>query len=146
MCIRDRDGTYADNHGKLRFLENHDQTRAKAKFPHDSDLINWTAFLYFQKGATLLYGGQETENDVTPSLFDEDKVDWNTGKCLTPLMRKLYEIKKLPVMLTGAYELDTDDAEETIIGRYCSTCLLYTSHCRTGEPCTLPERKKGMKG
>lgn len=29
--------------------------------------------------------------------------------------------KSCPVMLTGAYELDTDDAEETIIGRYCST-------------------------
>lgn len=119
--LNNQDGTYADNYVKLRFLENHDQTRAKEKFPHDSDLVNWTAFLYFQKGATLLYGGQETENDVTPSLFDEDKVDWNTGKCLTPLMKKLYEIKKLPIMMTGAYELETDDAEETIIGRYCGS-------------------------
>lgn len=118
--LNHQDSAYADNYVKLRFLENHDQTRAKEKFPHDSDLVNWTAFLYFQKGATLLYGGQETENERTPSLFDEDKVDWNTGKCLTPLMKRLYEIKKLPVMLEGAYELDTDDAEETIIGRYCS--------------------------
>lgn len=113
-----QDGIYADNYVKLRFLENHDQTRAKFKFPNESDLKNWTAFLYFQKGTTLLYGGQETENTVTPSLFDEDKVDWNTGKCLTPMLKKLYELKKLPILLEGAYELGTDEVGETIIGRY----------------------------
>lgn len=116
--LKFQDGMYPENYVKLRFLENHDQTRAKAKFSGESDLRNWTAFLYFQKGATLIYGGQETENDVTPSLFDEDKVDWNTGKCLTPFMRKLYDIKKMPIVLEGAYELAVDDMGETIIGRY----------------------------
>lgn len=113
-----QDGLYPANYVKLRFLENHDQTRAKEKFPNECDLKNWTAFLYFQKGATLLYGGQETENDRTPSLFDEDKVDWNTGKCLTPFLKCLYGIKKLPILLNGAYELGTDEADEVIIGRY----------------------------
>lgn len=113
-----QDTAYPENYVKLRFLENHDQTRAKAKFPGESDLKNWTAFLYFQKGTTLLYGGQETENEITPSLFDEDKIDWNTGKCLTPYLKKLRGIKKMPIFARGAYELGTDEAGETIIGRY----------------------------
>lgn len=113
-----QNGIYEKDYVKLRFLENHDQTRAKEKFDSENDLRNWTAFLYFQRGATLIYGGQETENDVTPSLFDEDKIKWDTGKCLTPLMQKLYAIKKLPVILDGAYELGTDEIGETIIGIY----------------------------
>lgn len=113
-----QDAFYPENYVKLRFLENHDQTRAAFKFPGESDLKNWTAFLYFQKGAVLLYGGQETENRETPSLFDEDKVDWNTGKCLTPFLKRLYEIKKLPHFLEAGYELGCDEGGETIIGRY----------------------------
>lgn len=109
---------YPANYVKLRFLENHDQTRARAKFPNESDLKNWTAFLYFQRGTTLLYGGQETENAATPSLFDADKVDWHTGRDLTPLLQKLYAVKKLPILLLGDYLLGTDEAGETILGRY----------------------------
>lgn len=113
-----QDTMYPANYVKLRFLENHDQTRAKFKFPNESELKNWTAFLYFQKGTALLYGGQETENAVTPSLFDVDKVDWHTGKDLTPLMQKLYQIKQLPILAQGAYSLRQDEAGQTIIGCY----------------------------
>lgn len=113
-----QDAMYPANYVKLRFLENHDQTRAKAKFPNESDLKNWTAFLYFQKGTTLLYGGQETENTVTPSLFDVDRVDWDTGRDLTPLMQKLYAVKQLPIVGEGAYFLEADAAGQTIVGRY----------------------------
>lgn len=50
----------SDNYVKLRFLENHDRARAHFLVPEEKALENWTAFLYFQKGLVLLYGGQET--------------------------------------------------------------------------------------
>ena len=61
----------------------------------------------------------------TPSLFDVDKVDWNTGRDLTPLMQKLYAIRhKLPT--DAAFWLETDDevgivtATYTAPGRRCA--------------------------
>lgn len=130
-----QDTMYPANYVKLRFLENHDQTRAKAKFPNESDLKNWTAFLYFQKGTTLLYGGQETENAVTPSLFDLDKVDWHTGKDLTPLLQKLYQIKQRPILAQGAYSLRADEAGQTIVGCYeAGRALLVGVFCTHSRP------------
>lgn len=130
-----QDTMYPANYVKLRFLENHDQTRAKAKFPNESDLKNWTAFLYFQKGTTLLYGGQETENAVTPSLFDLDKVDWHTGKDLTPLLQKLYQIKRRPILAQGAYSLRADEAGQTIVGCYeAGRALLVGVFCTHSRP------------
>ena len=59
---------------KLRFLENHDQTRAAFLIPDENALVNWTAFSFFQKGLTLVYAGQEYGAEHTPSLFDKDDV------------------------------------------------------------------------
>lgn len=50
---------YPENYIKLRFLENHDNLRAKFRVPNEKQLRNWTAFLYFQKGSVLIYAGQE---------------------------------------------------------------------------------------
>ncbi len=59
----------------------------------EQEVINYTAFMYMLKGTVLLYAGQETENTNTPSLFDYDKVDWNTGFDLTPILHNLYRVK-----------------------------------------------------
>lgn len=109
---------FPDNYVKMRCLENHDQRRAKAAVPNESDLLNWTAFMFFQQGSALIYGGQETENNHTPSLFDIDKVDWNTGKVISPLLKKLAEIKKKEIMAYGTYQLYADDLTDTVIGTY----------------------------
>lgn len=109
---------FPDNYVKMRCLENHDQRRAKAAVPNESDLLNWTAFMFFQQGSALIYGGQETENNHTPSLFDIDKVDWNTGKDISPLLKKLAEIKKKEIMAYGTYQLYADDLTDTVIGTY----------------------------
>ena len=74
--------------------------------------------MFFQQGAALIYGGQETENDHTPSLFDIDKVNWNTGKDISGLLKKLSEIKKKEIMAYGDYHLYTDDLTDTVIGTY----------------------------
>jgi len=98
---------YPDNYVKLRFLENHDRPRAKFIIPDEISLRNWTAFNYFQKGMTLLYAGQETGNVFRPSLFDEDKVDWNTGTDLSAFLFKLYQMKKNPLFAESNYQVST---------------------------------------
>lgn len=107
------------NNIKLRCLENHDQPRAASLIPNDTRLRAWTALCYFMRGTTLIYAGQETCNTHTPSLFDVDKIDWHTGRDLTPLMQKLYAIRhRLPV--DAAFWLDTDDAAGIVTATYAS--------------------------
>ena len=89
-----QDCVYPANYNKLRFLENHDLRRIASVTDSESDLKNFTAMLYFEKGATLIYAGQEAENDHQPTLFDKDTISWDTGKDLSPLMVRLAEIKK----------------------------------------------------
>lgn len=103
--INQQEAIYPDNYIKLRYLENHDQARAKKIIPDETVLRNWTAFTYFQKGMTLLYAGQEVEDDHLPSLFDKDAVHWNSGKDLSSFLRKLYKIKKNPIFADSSYEV-----------------------------------------
>lgn len=85
---------YPDNYVKLRFLENHDRPRAHQLIADKNELKVWTAFMYFQKGMPLVYNGQEVGEKHLPSLFDKDTVDWEKKTDLTPLMQKLYAIRK----------------------------------------------------
>lgn len=85
---------YPDNYVKLRFLENHDRPRAHQLIRSEKALRVWTAFMYFQKGMPLVYNGQEVGEVHLPSLFDKDTVDWEVKTDLTPLMQKLYSIRK----------------------------------------------------
>lgn len=109
--------TYPDNYIKLRCLENHDIPRAAHNFPNGDVLANRTAFMYFQKGTALLYGGQETADTNSPSLFDVDKVNWNTGKDLSPLIRNLTRIKSLDIVTNGNYKL-SDAGNDIVYGEY----------------------------
>ena len=89
-----QEGFYPLNYNKMRCLENHDQPRI-ASFVTDMEaLVNWTAMLYFLKGTTLIYAGQEWADTHTPSLFEKETVDRETGKSLMPLMKKLAAMKK----------------------------------------------------
>lgn len=103
-AINRQEGIYPDNFVKLRFLENHDRARAKLMIGDEKRLRNWTAFLYFQKGMTLLYAGQERQDAHRPSLFEKDPVDW-TGEDISELLRRLYEIKKDPLFADSRYEV-----------------------------------------
>ena len=92
--INNQETVYPANYVKLRCLENHDQCRVKFFVPDEKALLNWTAFLYFQKGLTMIYAGQETENEHRPSLFEKDTVNWHTGCDLSKFMAAMYKIKK----------------------------------------------------
>ncbi len=66
--------------------------------------------LYFFKGTTMLYAGQEFENDHLPSLFERDPIDRGTGKDLSPLLRRLYEIKRTALDAEDDFLARADDA------------------------------------
>ena len=85
--------SYPDNYIKLRCLENHDRPRAKFLFQEEKNLENATAMLFFLKGTTMLYAGQEFECTEIPSLFEKD-VFPRTGKDISAYLKKLGEIKK----------------------------------------------------
>lgn len=89
-----QEAIYPQNYDKMRCLENHDQPRICHYVKNRSDLENYTAFLYFLKGSTLIYAGQEFGCDETPSLFDKDVFPRNTGIDLSNLFAKLDTIKK----------------------------------------------------
>lgn len=94
---------YPDNYVKLRFLENHDRRRVRALVKDQRTLRNWTAFLYFQKGMTLLYNGQEVASDHQLSLFDKDTIGWQTETDLSAYLRRLYWLKKDPLFTDSRY-------------------------------------------
>ncbi len=104
-AVNQQESIYPENYVKLRYLENHDNNRARQLIPNELALKNHTALMYFQKGIPLIYAGQEMGAVHTPSLFDKDTVIWDTGFDLSDLLAKLYEIKKHPLMADGGYRI-----------------------------------------
>lgn len=102
-AVTRQEGMYPANYLKLRCLENHDRARAAQVCGSEQMLRNWTAFNYFQKGLTMIYAGQEAAAAHTPSLFDKDTINWNTGKDLTRMLMKLASIKRDPIFADSTY-------------------------------------------
>ena len=114
-----QESMYPNNYVKLRNLENHDHPRAQKLMPHEETLRIWTAFLYFQKGCTLLYAGQEAQAVHTPSLFGIDKVDWSGMKeDFVELLKILGKIKKSEVMAKGFYEIHMAEGKDVVLTCY----------------------------
>lgn len=100
-----QDLTFPANYIKMRNLENHDHERAHELFPNLNDLINWTAFSEFQKGATLVYAGQEFGLKETPSLFDADKLNWHTSVDLSKMIKRMHELSQDEIQVNGSCQL-----------------------------------------
>lgn len=130
--LRIQESTYRESDLKLRFLENHDQSRvakllmsdlhrqktpplpqsqcpAPAR-PYDTQsiLAAWTAFSLFQKGAALIYAGQEYMLSDKPSLFNRTPIDWSARSNAdsirhNELLRKLIELKKASIVRDGYF-------------------------------------------
>ncbi len=94
---------YPDNYVKLRYLENHDNTRAALLLPDERMRRNWTAFMFFQKGLPLIYAGQEFGLRHLPSLFDRDTVDWQSGADETELFTRLAHLRKDVLFAAGTF-------------------------------------------
>ncbi|MBE6995845.1 MAG: alpha-amylase, partial [Ruminococcaceae bacterium] len=106
---------YPENYIKMRCLENHDQPRICSFVKDEKALRNFTAFLYFLKGSTLLYAGQEFCNDHTPSLFEKEDILRTAETDITPLLRKLYEVKKTVLSAQDYFKGSADDANDIAV-------------------------------
>ncbi len=101
-ALRYQDSIYPDTFVKLRCVENHDQPRALARASSPSRALAWTAFAAFNKGAFLIYAGQESGATHTPSLFDRDEVAWGEYS-LAPFLTRLALLKKDPAQTEGQF-------------------------------------------
>jgi glycosidase len=102
--LRFQDCIYPGNYVKMRCVENHDQPRIMALAPSREQGLAWTAFQAFNKGALLLYAGQEAGARHRPSLFDVDKVVWG-DYALQPWLTRLAKLKKDPAQMEGQFVL-----------------------------------------
>ncbi|ERJ12985.1 alpha-amylase family glycosyl hydrolase [Haloplasma contractile] len=118
--LRMQESIYPQNYVKLRNLENHDQKRIAYLVNNIHQLKIWTSFLFFQKGATMIYAGQEALDPNLPSLFDEDKVDWSryNEDGIADLIKALAGMKKDRIMAEGNYEIHTVDYNDLIVLSY----------------------------
>lgn len=117
-AVNMQESLYPANYVKLRYLENHDQDRAQEIISSSEALINWTAFMYFQKGTALLYAGQENRNQKRPDLFEKDVICLDGKQDISGLLKRLYQIKKLPVVTDSSYHLEAAEEQGALIGEH----------------------------
>jgi len=98
--LRLQDCVYPHNYVKLRFVENHDQPRILSFAPDRRRALAWTAFQAFNKGAWLIYAGQESAAARQPSLFEKEPLEWGRYE-LSDFHHRLALIKKNPAMAAG---------------------------------------------
>jgi len=106
--LRFQDCIYPANFVKMRCAENHDQARILDLAPTRAQALAWTAFQAFNKGAFLVYAGQESAARHTPSLFDIDKIAWGNYE-LQPFLTTLANLKKDPAQASGKFVLLADE-------------------------------------
>ena len=105
---------YPANYNKLRFLEKHDQPRICASVQSESDRDNYTAMLFFLKGTTLLYAGQEFSCEHTPSLFEREVFPRN-GRDISAYLRHLSDLKHTVLDADDAFEARADDQHDIAV-------------------------------
>jgi len=109
-----QEAVYPANYNKLRCLENHDQPRAAACFPDEAACDNMTAMLFFLKGTTMLYGGQEFSCTHRPSLFEQETFP-RTGRDISAYLRKLSDIKHTALDADDGFSAEADDENEIAV-------------------------------
>ncbi len=139
-----QDFAYPKNYNKLRYLENHDTERIAPRVGDDISLRNYTALIFFLKGTTLLYGGQEFAAGHRPDLFDADKIEWDTGKDLTPNIRKLAELKKETLSPDDIFFAKADEEKDIAVlmrndGRNCKIAVFSFKGLEGDAPVCLPD-------
>lgn len=110
-----QEAVYPDNYNKMRCLENHDQPRIASFIKDEAALRNYTAMVYFMKGTTLIYAGQEYADTHLPSLFEQEPVNRETGVDLSPLMQKLIRIKKEQFGVSDYFYASADDENDIAV-------------------------------
>lgn len=112
-----QESVYPQNYDKLRFLENHDLPRIAPRVGGPRALESFTAMLYFLKGTTLVYAGQEVASEHRPSLFDRDPIDWEGGRDLSALMARMARVKREALDADDAFFSSADDGADVAVLR-----------------------------
>jgi len=108
--LKRQEEIYPENYVKMHNLENHDFERIAKEVNNDIDKIyNWTAFLFMQKGATMLYMGQEFASDLRPSLFDKEL--YPKHEDLSDFISNLAKLKKRKVFAYGKYTVNIPEID-----------------------------------
>lgn len=109
--VRFQDCIYPANYVKMRCAENHDQPRIMKFAGSRQQALAWPALQAFNKGSFLIYAGQESAAEHTPSLFDIDKVEWGSYE-LQDFLTRLARLKKDRAQVEG--ELVWTKAEDMV--------------------------------
>lgn len=113
-ALDNQEGVYPQNYVKLHNLENHDFDRIAKYVDNDiNKILNWNAFLFLQKGAVLLYAGQEYASDIKPNLFEKDIMKKNED--IQEFFKKLTYLKKKPIFASGVYKFLDSTVDEVAI-------------------------------
>lgn len=111
-----QESEYPAGYVKLRCLENHDQPRFASRVDSDEALRSWLALLYFEKGTTLLYSGQEYAPRHRVDLFNADDAYCDMRLDLQPYLKQLRQMKRtLP--MSACFQLEAVE-ERVVVGRY----------------------------
>ena len=109
-----QEAMYPVNYNKLRCLENHDQPRIAERVPDERARDNLTAMLFFLKGTTMLYGGQEFSCTHRPSLFEKETFP-RTGRDISAYLRKLSDIKHTALDADDSFFAGADDENDIAV-------------------------------
>ncbi|XMB73126.1 alpha-amylase family glycosyl hydrolase [Mycoplasmatota bacterium WC30] len=109
-AIKRQEEIYPSNYVKMKNLENHDFDRIAKYVNNDLDKIkNWTALNYFQKGAVMLYAGEEYCADIKPNLFDKELFIRNGD--ISGLIIKLGKLKKKNIFAKGIFSINIPEID-----------------------------------
>lgn len=116
--LRRQEEIYPKNYIKLRNLENHDFGRIARILGNDeTKLLNWHAFTFYSKGATMIYAGGETLSGHHPDLFEKDP--YTEGpKDISPVIRTLSQLTRGPLYTHGVYDVSKTPEFDAIHAHY----------------------------
>jgi hypothetical protein len=89
----------------MRSLEFEEFPRFAKAVKLGSELENWTAFAFFQKGMAGIFMGQEFGSKETFNFRSGREIKWDVNQDLTALMSRMSHIKKREVCKSGFYTI-----------------------------------------
>jgi len=109
-AIQRQEEIYPNNYVKMKNLENHDFDRIASYVNNDLDKIkNWTGLNYFQKGAVMIYAGEEYLADIKPTLFDKQL--FNRNGDIQDYLKKLNQLKKKTIFSKGVFHINLPEID-----------------------------------
>ncbi|MBN2002334.1 MAG: alpha-amylase [Anaerolineae bacterium] len=133
-ALRFQDSIYPNTFVKLRCVENHDQPRVMERAASSKQALAWTAFAAFNKGAFLIYAGQESGATHKPSHFDREPITWGEY-ALSPFLTRLAHLKKDPAQVEGQFTVFEADPAIQALWAYPQGSLLgvFNVEARSGD-------------